>query len=277
MRIRSILFSILAVITIASSSRAQDLVNVKFSIYLIPTERKDANENFTRIKDIHYAYGEKNIPISLKEARQSMAYPYSGPKTLTFFYVKQVDGEETRVPLCTTAIPNGVKKGILVMRADKAGSYSVLPHWYGTREMHGGGRILNLSNRMIALKIGGKKNAVVINPKQKASLQAKFTDKSGYGYIPVIGYIQEKKPDGTTTSRKAIYKNFVFKDDDAHLVLLLSKQQNFIQSLCLSANGVPNKRSLTELQKHLPHYLRVKKKSGDSAKSTPGTQSNLAG
>ena len=251
------------------STWAQNSVSIKFSVYLIPSVRKDANENFERIKDVHYAYGEKNIPLSLKEARQSMAYPYVGPDKLTLFHVKTIEGEDTRVPLCSTKIPSGAKKGIILVSRGNDGRFAASSHWFGNKEMQGGGRIYNLSGLTVALEVKGRKNALIIQPTEKKSLQAEFKDKSGYGYIAVTGYTQEKAEDGTMATRKAMSKNFVFKQDDAHLVIILSKLRYSLQSRCLSANGVPNKRALKELQKDLPLYMKTKTSSDDRPAQTP--------
>lgn len=261
----SILYQILSTLAILVSScvfaTAQDTVHTKFSVYLLPSARESADSSFKRVKDIHYTFGDKNIPLSLKEARQSMAYPYTGPSKLSLFHIESKNGEESRLPLCSTSIPAGAKYGVLILHARKNGKYGITPYWYNNKDLNGDAHLINLTGKTMAFKIKEAKKPLIVKHKGNAKLKGKFDGKNGDAALLFLdGYIQTKRGNGRVVATKAVYTNLLLKKNDANLVLLLPKQRKTVRTLSLNAKGVPNKRTLSELQKYLPGYMKEKGK-----------------
>lgn len=253
--IRQIIFAILAVTSFPVF--AQEPVHAQFSIYLLPGTRKSADSTFKSVQHIHYAYGDKNIPLNLKEARQSMAYPYSGPSKLSLFHLKPGNEEPTRVPLCSTRIPSSAKYGILILRVNSKGQYAITPYWFSQKDLNGDGLLINLSGKTMAFKIKGTKSPLIVKHKKSSKLKARFDGKNGEAALFFLnGYIQTQRGDGRVVATKAVYTNLLFKKNDANLVILLPKQNKTVKTLSLTAKGVPNRESLRQLQKYLPGHMK---------------------
>ena len=262
-----ILFIIAALfITGTPTLIAQDQANIKFSVYLMPSKTSN-NQELEKIKDIHFAFGDINIPMNLKEARQSMAFPYKGEGNLTFFHVTTVGDKVVRKVLCSTPIPASKKKAIILLRQNK-GKYTLKAFWFGANENVSQARIVNLTNKNLALKIQGKKKITALKPGANTTASATYkTPNSDYGYCYVKAYTKKLLSNSEEKYRKLLSTNLSLTKKDARVALLLNRNKG-IRSVTLSSNGIPNKGELLELQKYLPWYL----KATTASKGQPASQ-----
>ncbi|MGB0774514.1 MAG: hypothetical protein ACPGUY_01625, partial [Akkermansiaceae bacterium] len=244
---------------------AQDSVRFDFSVYYpgntstgtasgssgsaIGKERKA----LTMVSDLHYGVGEKNISLHIKQARQTILYPYRGSRKFSLFRVKTIDGEEVREVVASTTIPQGVRKGVFILldNPEKAGGFLLRPFWMEQQKVKKGtARILNLSGRDVALLFDkGKSGKGVIKKKGAYSVPGKFSGGSNLSYVTMEAFVTRRadKPNGF----KVLHRDLMISRKDTSVYLIVNKQKHFLDLITLSLAGANNPREQARLEKFI--------------------------
>lgn len=227
-------------------------VTVQFSVYLAGGADGGNKENtLSVVRDLHYAMGERAIPLYLKQYRQSIEFPYVGPRTLTFFRVDDSGEEIVRKVVCETTIPSGAKKGVMVMVPGKDGTFKLRPFWVKSGGLKKGrGLVYNLSGNTVGLVVDGK-TRVGVKDGGRAEVMGRFKSGEDFGYSKLEGYLSRERR-GKATSVKVLNRSVVIPRDDTALFLLIPKQGDYLTVIPLMARGVTDPDREEELKRALP-------------------------
>lgn len=229
----------------------QDEVSIQFSAYLLPGKSAGPEGRTLAVtSELHYALGESAVPVYLKEGRQSIEYPYRGPRTLNLFRLTTKDGESVRVPVVSTTIPSGAKKGLLILDGSE-GRLQVRPLWLGASRLGRGKAIIyNLAGRDLGLVFGGKERRSLKTGKS-TELKGKFGTGDEYGFTKLEVYVMKKR-ETKVTPMKVFNRNLAIPREDTAIFILVPKQGEFLSLLTLNAGGADDPARVAELKKYLP-------------------------
>lgn len=239
---KKLLSAVVCVLALAGSLHAQG-VRLDFSIYY-PGSTESTKS--TRIKgkalelvsDLHYALGEKNVPLHIKQGRQTIQYPYRGSNTFSVF---RVNGEE-RSNVASVSIPAGVKKAIFLLLHDpKAkGGYRLYPFWMDQRVAKKGHiRILNKSGRSVAMSFDkGKTGKKVLKDNSGLTIPGKFVGKQDAWFTTLEAFVTREK--SKPYQHKVLHRDLAAEKDDTAVYLMVAYRGTSVRLLSLSLAGGNN-------------------------------------
>jgi len=246
------LLSFLIFAVTCKNIRAQEPENasIQFSIFYSHSSSGVAGGSLKKVDDLYYAHGEKNVPIHLKASRQSMAYPYIGPRTLVIFRLENIDGKMKRIPVARCPIPVGTKTGVLLMADSKKNLMSVKPFWFKKGDLRKGAKLINLSGKSVGIQVQGKKMEKLSHSKGM-DLKASYKAGADFAFVAFDGYLLVDTTKGKK-ARKAIHRNVCVSKNSGVLLLLLKKQERFLSMESLLRDGVPNAKAAAEIAEFFP-------------------------
>lgn len=230
-------------------------VSIKFSIFYSHSAPDVSGGRLKKVTDLYYAHGEKNVPIRLKASRQSMAYPYIGPRKMVLFRLENVDGELKRIPVARCNIHVGAKIGILLMADTKKNKMSVKSFWFKKEALRRGAKLINLSGSTVGIRLKGQK-IVALSHTKSMKLEAKYKAGSDFAFVAFDGYLSVDTTQGKK-ARKAIHRNVCVSKKSGVLLLLLKKQQRFLSMESLLLNGVPNSKAAADISEFFPKKKKL--------------------
>lgn len=227
-------------------AQAQESVRLDFSFYYPGKTSESAagskNKALALVSDLHYGLGKKNIPLHIKQGRQTILYPYRGSRTFAVYRLGQKDGQETRDVVASVKIPSGTKKAIFLLLDDPKtkGGYRIHPFWMGNNVAKKGYiRILNMSGREVALLFDkGKSGKGVLKKSAAYSIRGKFAGGQKDWFTTMEGFVTRHKD--KPFQSKVIHRDLIADKDDTSVYLVVRKQQHFLELLSLSLSGADN-------------------------------------
>lgn len=239
------LFCVIASMLVCSGSLfAQNGVRLDFSVYYPGSSQQSATSSgktrsLALVSDLHYALGKKNVPLHIKQGRQTILYPYRGSSTFSLFRVK---GDETRDMVTSVKVPAGVKKAIFLLLDDpKAkGGYKLYPFWMNQNVAKKGHiRILNKSGKSVAMMFDkGKTGQKVLKDNAALTIPGKFSNGQNAWFTTMEAFVTKDK--SKPYKYKVIHRDLAADKGDTSVYLMVGKRGSAVDLLSLSLAGADN-------------------------------------
>ena len=230
-------------------AQEEPALRIDFSVHLLPPQQAIGNAELGVIDDLHYAYGDIEVPLHLKEGRQSILYPYAGPLRLTLFRVVKQDGKSIRQSVCYADIPSGTAAAVLVLQRSGE-NCRVKPFWFSKADLKEPGFLINISQIPIGIQLA-KNQQVLLPPGNRMTLHPEFSREENHAYLFLEAFVSEPRDD-TSRIRKVLECNLFFPKGDTQLNLLIPRNRLQISFVNLSTRGIPNRSARSELERLIP-------------------------
>lgn len=215
----------------------------EFSVYLAPAAA--GGTTLAVRDDLHIDVQGKAVPLRLKEARQSIAYPCAAGGTLGFFRVTGQGDAAVREVLASTPVPAGVVRGVVVL-APRDGKLVVTPMWWSASDLrHGSGVFVNLAGRELGLACAGRKLRLLAG--RRVTVDAKPAGDAALAPVRVEIF----DATGGTDPRRILDQSVAVPRQDTGIYLIVPKQEKYVSLLVLEAAGARDPAARESLKKAL--------------------------
>ena len=245
----SLLAASLLALLPAIPARAQDPpARIGFSIHVLPGETSETGPGgLARLENLHYLHGETAVPLQLVEGRQSMLYPYAGPKRFSLY--RGTPSAENQTTLWSAEIPADAKTAVFLLQPS-ATALRVIPYWLNAEDLQKPGLLVNLSPTALGIQLEGS-GRFLLPPRARHTLRPRFDNGSNHAYQLLEAFAPDGKANPGYT--KILETNQFFPAGETQLNLLIpTSASSEITLLNLSAAGVASKTAREELEKILP-------------------------
>jgi hypothetical protein len=239
-----------------AATTAQEIppARIDFSIHVLPAETSQSGPGgLARLENLHYRHGETMVPLTLVEGRQSMLYPYAGPKQFSLY---RSDAQAEDSPVAWSAeIPANTRAAVLLLQQTPS-ALRTIPYWLTADDLKKPGILVNLSPNPVGIQLDGT-NRFLLNAAARHTLQPRFENGASHAYQLLEAFAPDGKPNPGYT--KILETNQFFPAGETQLnILIPSSASGEITLLNLSAAGVASKTAREELEKILPSLRQPK-------------------
>lgn len=204
-----------------------------FSVYLTPRASSPTSPHSAlEVRDdIHIDVAGKAIPLSLKAARQSIAYPCVAGGTIEFFRQIEKDGQIHRERLGSARVPASAANGLVVL-APGDESLAVTAMWWSAAELRDGhGICINLAGRDVAIACGGSR--VRLESGKRWSFAMEFPDQATLAPVRVEIFA----PTDAGGLTRLLDQSVAVPKNDTGIFLILPKLERYVTILPIEAAG----------------------------------------
>jgi|GEM_PF-5615129 len=219
----------------------------EFSVFLAPEADADPSKGLAVRGDLHLDVGGRAVPLRLKAARQSIAYPCRDGGRIELFRVAEDDGVEVRETAVSFSVPEGAAKGVVIL-VPRGKGYRARPMWWGRGELRNGRALfVNLTERELQLRMGAATGRLL--PGKQQGFDADFA--RGEEVVARRIEVYGRRADGGRGAIRLLDQSVAVSRGDTAVFLVMPKLGKYVTLLALEASGSRDPDAARELSREL--------------------------